>query len=201
MRRIEELAPPMDLPLHPPGRSVAFSGVLLLVTIELAVFVSFVVSYFYLRMGIPLWPPPDAGMPKLLVSGAGQGLLTLSALPMLLAERHFRRDRPRTLRWAIPAGLLFVGGYVALKIVELLGVSYHWASHAYGSINWTLSAYQLLHIVGLGGFALLVWGFAVRGALEGQRKTAVEAVGLYWYFVVASSWLAWLTTHLSPYVL
>lgn len=195
-------APFAELPLTTPGRSVGWGGVALLAVIELIVIGSMIASYFYLRVGTPLWPPPDAGMPRLLLAGVGQGLLTLSAAPAYLSERAWRlRADGRPLAWLFPIGFVMVAAYAALKVLEYAQVSYTWASHAYGSISWTLTGYQLLHTVVLLVFGLVVWTFARIGGLGAQRSMAVECVALYWYFLVVSSLLEFITTHLSPYLL
>ncbi len=198
--------PPGDdvhaLPLAGHERSQAWAGVLMLAVIELAAVGAMIASYFYLRVGTPLWPPSDAGMPDLVLGGVGQALLTVSAVPVYVAERAYRfRQNARPLLWLFPAGLALVVAYVVLKIVEYAKVSYGWSSHAYGSISWTLTGYQLLHAAILIVFAGVVWGFARAYPLRQQRHAAVECVALYWYFVVVSSVLEFLTTHVSAFLL
>lgn len=190
------------LPLTAHERSQAWAGVLMLAVIELAALGAMIASYFYLRVGTPLWPPSDAGMPDLVLGGVGLGLLTVSAVPVLIAERAYRfRQNTRPLLWLFPVGLALVVAYVVLKVVEYAQVSYGWSSHAYGSISWTLTGYQLLHAAILVVFACVVWVFARAYPLRQQRHAAVECVALYWYFVVVSSVLEFLTTHVSAYLL
>ncbi len=191
-----------ELPLNSGERSPAWTGVVLLAVIELMVVGALIASWFYLRVGTAQWPPADAGMPDLVLGGAGQLLLTLSALPVWLSERAYRHHADeRPLRRLFPLALLMVGAYAALKCFEYAKVSYRWSSHAYGSISWTLTGYQLLHAAVLIVFGLVVWGFVRGHDLKGQRNAAVECVALYWYFLVASSLLEFLTTHVSPYLL
>jgi heme/copper-type cytochrome/quinol oxidase subunit 3 len=182
-----------------PLSSPVYQGVLLLVVIELTVMVSLMVSYFYLRMGHALWPPVDAGMPELAWPAVRQGLLTLSAVPIFLAVRRRRQGASRALGWAIPLGLLLVGGYLGLLVQEYSQLDYDWTTHAYGSINWTMTFYQVLHVVVIIGFGATLWVLERRGGLQGQRAAAIEGLALYWYFLVGSSWLGFVTTHLSPY--
>lgn len=186
-----------------PGRerSLLWAGVLLLAVIELTVIASLIASYFYLRLGVPLWPPADVPMPSLLTPSIGQVCLLLSAIPLALADHGYRKSGKAPLHLLLAPALVLAAAYLALKIEEYAGLDYRWDSHAYGSISWTISAYQLLHIVAVLGAGSVLWLMSLSRIGERIRVTAVEAIALYWYFVAGSSLLSFAVLYGSPYVL
>lgn len=190
-----------ELPTQPRGRSLAWQGVLLLVAIEATVVASLIASYFYLRMGHPMWPPAEVPLPSLTRPTVAQALLILSAVPIWWMERRFRRGEAAKLGWLLGGGVLLACGYVTLSVLDLAKLSYRWYSHAYGSISWTLTAYQLLHlaaILGLSGYVAM--SFAL-GRLQKRRSASVEVLALYWYFVAISSAAVWATLYVSPHLM
>lgn len=190
-----------SLPRVPRGRSVAFGGMALLVVIELTVVSSLAVSYFYLRVNSPFWPPPGVELPEVLLAALEAGLLLASAVPMRLSTRAWGLDRVRPLRWLIPVSLGLLAASLALKGVELARLEYSLNSHAYGSIVWTIHGYSALHVVALFTALAVLWLMVVRGHLNMTRGAAVEALALYTYFVGASGLMVFATLSLSPYLL
>lgn len=162
-------------------------GVILLVAIEATLLALFVVSYVYLWLGSPQWPPPGVGAPDLLSPTVGQLLLLVSPLPAWLGLRALMRGRRGPLLVGLPLGLLLAGGYLVLKTGEYARRAFGWDAHAYGSLDWTMSGYAALHVVVLllaGGF---VWLLALRGHFHTGRYTGVQALLIYWLFVALGS--------------
>lgn len=184
-----------------PERSLLWGGVLLLALIELTVIASLIASYFYLRMGATFWPPADVSLPSLVLPSIGQAALVLSAVPLALADRGYRAGRRPSLRWLLAPGLALASVYLVLKGIEYAKLGYRWDSHVYGSINWTITAYQLLHIVIVLGAGGVLWALSWTPLRERISRTAVEALALYWYFVAASSLLSFAVLYGTPYVL
>jgi heme/copper-type cytochrome/quinol oxidase subunit 3 len=175
-------------------------GVLLLITIEGTVLVLLVVSYFYLRLGAEAWPPPGVPLPDLLEPTIGQALLLASLLPAWLGLRAIARGRVGVLLAAIPAGVLLAGGYLVQKVLEYADADYLWTAHAYGSLDWTMSAYAMLHVVVVILAAVMVWALAWHGHFGAHRYTGVQALLIYWAFAAVGSVLFYATQYLSPYL-
>jgi heme/copper-type cytochrome/quinol oxidase subunit 3 len=88
-----------------------------------------------------------------------------------------------------------------LKGVEHAQMTYSAGSHAYCSIVWTISGYSALHVLAVLVMGTVLWVFQRRGQLRGRRVVAVEAVGVYWYFVALSTIPVFGTLYLAPYVI
>jgi cytochrome c oxidase subunit I+III len=201
----EELAAersvPSNLPAVPKGLSTLWVGVALLALIELTAMVTLVVSYFYLRASNEVWPPPGVPLPDWLLSGAGTLLLVASGVLIRVAEKRFAAGSGGPLRVLLPLAMLLALGYLGLKAFELGDSPYTWASHAYGSMIWTINGYESFHVIAVLVMGVALWALHHRGYLVGRRYVVVSAIAFYWYFVVASALLVYLGLYVSPYLL
>jgi cytochrome c oxidase subunit I+III len=189
------------LPAMSRGRSTAWAGMLMLVVIELVAFGALWASYFYLRMQPADWPPGGIPHPDVLLPAISSGLLLLSGIPVWMAERAARAGALDRLRFLMPIALVMAVGYLVLKAAEHMQMEYTWASHAYGSIVWTISGYSAFHVLGLLVMGTVVWVMHQSGHLRGRRVAAVEAIGVYWYFVAITSIPVFGVLYVAPYLI
>ncbi len=173
-------------------------GAILLVVIEATIASLFVVSYFYLRLGAPEWPPAGTAPPELLEPTVAQLLLLLSPVPVWVALRPLARDRAGPLLWALPLGLLLAFLYLALQVRSYLDREDLWNTHAYGSLNWSMGGYAGLHVVTVLLAGSVIWALAKRGHFGARRHTGVQALLVYWIFVAVSSLFFYATQYLAP---
>jgi cytochrome c oxidase subunit I+III len=195
------------LPMHPAGgRAFVWSGMVLFLLIEGTVVASLVTSYFYFRvMAAAGWPPPGVPLPQLTSPAVAVALLALSFLLVWVAQRARRFGRRKGFRGAGFAACGLLAAYVAWSLRELSELPFTWFDHAYGSLVWTLSGYQLLH-----GFVLLSLGLGVlllgkrheRSPLEEDSSfdSAWGVLRLYWVFVVLASIPMYGALYLVPYL-
>lgn len=181
------------------GRSPLIWGVALLVVIEGTLLALFVVSYFYLRLGTPAWPPPDVEPPELLLPGVAQLCLLASPIPVWLGLRGLVDGRAAALKAALPAGLVLAAAYVALVAWVYAGREYTWVTHTYGSLDWSMSAYAALHAVTVLLAGAFVWLLALRDHFGPHRYTGVQALLVYWIFVAVGSLLFFGVQYGAPY--
>lgn len=127
-----------SLPTYAFGpRDPLWWGVAGLIAIEATVFALTAVAYFYLRGGEIEWPPPGARMPQVL-GWAGVVCLLASLWPMLLANRAALAMKLRPMRfWLLVASVIGLAA-LALRAMEMGGMTFRWNSHAYGSVVWTI---------------------------------------------------------------
>lgn len=181
-------------------RSPIIWGVLLLIAIESTLLTLFVFSYVYLRMGADAWPPPGVAPPDLFEPAIAQVLLLVSVVPVWIGLRALSRDRPGPILVGLPAGLAPAAGYLLLKVREYGAREYLWSSHAYGSIDWTMSGYAGLHVIAVLLAGTVVWLLSLRGHFHADRYTGVQALALYWAFVALGSVVFFATQYLSPHL-
>ena len=80
-------------------RAPLWWGQILMMVIEGSLFVLLIASYFYIRVGFDVWPPPDIdpvgmGMPTL-----GFVILLLSAVPMYIAGKGTEKKERGKVVW------------------------------------------------------------------------------------------------------
>ncbi|WP_438025255.1 cytochrome c oxidase subunit 3 [Sorangium sp. So ce233] len=176
-------------------------GIALLVLIEAVGAASLLTSYFYLRVRAGAWPPAGHEPPALALASVAAGALAASVVPVAWAERAARRGAQRRLKVGLLLGLLLLAGYAALSVRDLVTGTASWDADIYGSILWTITGHQLMHVLVLGAFAGAVAALAWRGHFDRERRDAVQAAALYWYFVAASGLLGYATVHVAPRLL
>jgi cytochrome c oxidase subunit I+III len=189
------------LPPLPRGRSAAWAGMAILVAIELTALGSLYASYFYLRLSQPVWPPGGIPHPDLVLPAIASALLLLSGIPMWMAERSARAGMVPRLATLMPLGMLLVAAYLALTVLSHMQMDYDGTSHAYGSIVWTISGMSVLHAVAVFVLGAVLWVMQSSGHLRGRRVAAVEAIGVYWYFVALSAVTTFGVLYVAPYLL
>lgn len=182
------------------GRSPIIWGVALLVVIEGTLLSLFVVTYFYLRMGVPEWPPAGVPLPDLLLPTVAQLCLLASPFPLWYGLRSVAGDRAGPLLLGLPGGIVLALAYLGLVVMSYADREYAWVSHAYGSLDWSMSAYAALHVVSVVLAGAFVWLLAYRGHFGSHRYTGLQALLVYWLFVVGGSLLFYGVQYVAPHV-
>lgn len=167
------------------SRGSLWWGMILLLTIESAVFATLIASYFYLRMGLPDWPPAGIDPPKLLLPTINTLVLLASSAPMYLADSGITKGNVRRLIWGLAAAGLLGLVFLVLKVIEYSNVPYRWDDHAYGSIVWLIIGFHSAHVGSVVLKTVVMLVLASRGYFNGQRHLGVQINGIYWHFVVA----------------
>jgi cytochrome c oxidase subunit 3 len=157
-------------------------GMVLFLASELMFFGGLFASYFTLRSRTEPWPPPDVrlDLPLTLVATV---LLTTSSLTMHLALARLRGGDERAVRRWLAATFLLGAVFLATKGYEFATADFGIASHAYGSLWFTILGAHGLHLLAGLGLLVVVAARSVRGAYAGGEHAGAVAVGYYWQFV------------------
>lgn len=176
------------LPTHAFGhRNLMWWGTMGLIAIEGTVFALAIVSYFYLRIHAPKWPP-NTPPPDWLWGTLNTAVLLASLWPNQRLKQAAEAGDLRRMRAGFFWCLAFSVAFLVLRVFEFRHLNVRWDNDAYGSIVWLLLGLHTLHLLtdtyDTGVLAVLMY----TGPLEGQRLVDVSENAVYWYFVVAS-WL------------
>jgi cytochrome c oxidase subunit 3 len=173
-------------------RSLIWWGNTLLLIIETMMFALLVATYLYLQRNFPEWPPPLTNaavtishpVPPLLQPTFTLGLLVMSMIPAIVADRAGRAMNERAVRWSF--GTLVATGVAAaaLRFHELPALQFSWDENAYASTIWTIVCLHLLHIVvaTAENIAMFVW--VILHPLDRKHARDVRVSVAYWYWVV-----------------
>lgn len=158
---------------------------------ELMFFAGLIFSFWVVRLGAPMWPPPLQPRLPVAVTAVNTVVLLFSSVALVAAARVRARD-PRAFRRglivaaALGGLFLVVQGYEWFRLVHFgLTVS----SGVYGATFYTLIGTHAAHVVGAVGWLGLVGWWVHRGQVTAEHDAALDACAIYWIFVCAL-WLA-----------
>lgn len=187
------------LPDHAFGHhGLIWWGTVSFMVIEGTMFITVLITYFYLKLRVSEWPPsvPD---PDVAFGTINTVILFTSCLPNHWAKRAAERyDLPRVRLWMVVA-MAFGLAFLVVRVFEFASLAVSWDSNAYGSVVWVLMGLHTTHLATdfLDTGVLTVLMFSRHGT-ELRRFVDISENGLYWYFVVASWIPIYLTVYWAP---
>lgn len=168
-----------------PGRSVAWWGMLLVITTEGMVFAVLLAAWLYLRASSPSWPPAGTELPDLRLTIPFSFVLWASSIPVLAAERALARGRLVAFRTFMTVAWLMGAAFLAYTIHDFQALHYGWRDSAYASGFYAIVGLHAIHLgVGLAMVAVVVVKAALGRYDRGHHRSA-EVAALYWHFVDA----------------
>ncbi|MEX2289447.1 MAG: cytochrome c oxidase subunit I [Mycobacteriales bacterium] len=179
---------------------VARVGTALAILFVAIAFASLLLSYFYLRLENPQWPPTGVGDPPLGQPLIAAALVVASGAGMWTAQRRIAvGDRRGFLAGLVAALALAVAGG-AVQVLALAQYDAVWRAHAYGSIFYTLAGFVLLVAAGAAIMLAMVVHWALRGVYTPRRHAPIANVASFWTAMLVV-WIGGFgTLHLAPYL-
>jgi heme/copper-type cytochrome/quinol oxidase subunit 3 len=185
-------------------RAFGWWGMVWLVATEATLFALLIASYFYLRFRSgPVWPPDGIAAPDLGLPLAMTVILWSSSIPVHLAHRGVRTDRPGRLKAGLAAGFLLGAVFLVTTVaVEWPEVRHEFGptTNSYGSLFFTITGFHAAHV--LAGLLLCLWTQvrAWHGAFDAHRHLTVQNFTIYWHFVDVVWAFVLATVYVSPHL-
>jgi cytochrome c oxidase subunit 3 len=172
-------------------RSPLWWSLILLCAIEGTMLVLLVLSYFYVRDRTSPWPPTLGLRPAAWIMTMELALMIASCLPMIASSQAAKRGDVRGMRRTLIVGTALAVAAGVCRWQVFAHLPFHWDSHAYGSVVWTLLGVQLTH--GLSGILENAVFIALLfiGPVEEKHRVDVSVSTVLWWFVVAGTFLVW----------
>jgi cytochrome c oxidase subunit 3 len=170
-------------------------GIIGLIVIETTVVATFIASYFYLRMGAVVWPPPGVAPPDLLWPTINMIVLLASAAAMWAAGQAMNRNRKNLFSVLIALSLVLASSALVFRWQQFQDLDFRWDSHAYGSIVWTITGFHFIHVVSAVIGTAVVFILSLMKYFDKDRQLAVVVDTMYWYFVM----FAWVPFYVVLY--
>jgi cytochrome c oxidase subunit III len=171
-------------------------GMILLLTIESAVFGTLIASYLYLRFNSPAWPPGEIEPPELLLPTITSLVLFASSLLVWWADRGLKKGDVARLKLGLGVSLALGMVFLALKTYEYMDADYRWDTHAYGSIVWTIIVFHSAHVATVVMKGCVMEFLAFRGFFTEEQRLGIDINGIYWHFVA----LIWIPLYVTIYL-
>jgi cytochrome c oxidase subunit I+III len=171
------------------GLAILFAGI---------AFASLLLSYFYLRLENPMWPPQGVADPPLAWALVAAALVVVSGLAVWAALRRVAGGDHGGFIRALAVALLLAVGAGVVQWADIGRLDYHGTAHAYGSIFFTLagfvSAVALAAVITLA--MTLYW--ASRGLYTRHQYAPITNVARFWTAMVVIWVVGFGTLYLGP---
>jgi len=183
-----------------PRQEVGWWAMAIVCATEAAFFAYLLMSYFYLSLRSPSWPPPGTEAPRLVRPSVMTALLVSSSLVLWWGERGIEQGRQRRLRVGLVGAVVLGAAFLTMQLLEYrreLRLMQP-GTHAYASIFYTTTAFHGAHVT----FGVLLLLFTLARALLGhfdeQSHLGVKVTSLYWHFVDVVWLFIFTMLYLSP---
>jgi cytochrome c oxidase subunit I+III len=179
---------------------VATWGMGLMILFAAIAFSALLLSYFYLRLENPRWPPPGIAEPGLTRALVAAALVVASGAAVRAALLRVRAADQGGFIRALAAALVLAGAGAVVQLVDVAGLDFGGTTHAYGSIFFTLTGF--LAVVAVGGLIMvgLTLYWAVRGLYSARRHANVANVARFWAAMVVMWVIGFGTLYLGPHL-
>jgi len=172
--------PPYDIS----SQSPLFWGQVLMCVIEGTLFCMMIATYFYLRLGVDVWPGPGIRPPDLTLSSWALVPLLASCGGSYLASEAAKKNSRSgmLLGLSINLGLAFV--FLVLRGIAWKSLNFTWASNAHGSIVWAILFLHSYDIVADVIMTIVLFIIVASGQYGPRQRIGVHVDSVLWYFLV-----------------
>jgi cytochrome c oxidase subunit I+III len=179
---------------------VATWGMGLMILFVGIAFASLLLSYFYLRLENPLWPPPGIAEPGLARAMVAAALVVASGAAVRAALRRVRATDQRGFILGLAGALVLAGGGALVQFLDVAQLDFGGTDHAYGSIFYTLTWFVAVVAVGALIMVALSLYWAVRGDYTVRRHANVANIARFWAAMVVIWVVGFGTLYLGPHL-
>ncbi|WP_420452660.1 cbb3-type cytochrome c oxidase subunit I [Ilumatobacter sp.] len=143
-------------------------------------FGSFVLSYFYLRIENPVWPPAGVERPSVLVALSVVALMVAASGAALAGRRALLDERGGGLVTGLAVATVAGIAAGAVLVLDLLGLGFGSTDHSYGSIFHTFAGFALLMVFVAVVLSTMTLYDAARGRFTQRRFSPVDNAVRTW---------------------
>jgi cytochrome c oxidase subunit I+III len=177
---------------------VAAWGTALVILVVAVGFAGLLLSYFYLRLENPQWPPPGIANPGVGRAILAAALVVASGVAVRAALRRVRTADQRGFIAALSAALALAGGGAVVQLLDIARLGFGWTDHAYGSIFFLLAGFVAMVAAAALIVVALTLYWAVRGQYTARRHANVANITRFWAAMVVIWVVGFATLYLGP---
>jgi heme/copper-type cytochrome/quinol oxidase subunit 3 len=166
------------------NQSPLWWGQVLMCGIEGSLLCMLAAAYFYLRLGVDVWPPPGVRLPGTVLPTVALIPLLASCVGSYLASEAAKKGSRRGMIIGLVLNLALAAVFLVLRALEWGSLNFTWASDAHGSIVWTILFLHSYDVVAdLLMTAVLIIIVAI-GKYGPKQRIGVHVDSVIWYFLV-----------------
>jgi heme/copper-type cytochrome/quinol oxidase subunit 3 len=182
------------------GYPTAWWGMVVLITTEAMVFVALLSSYFFVRAGAQVWPPPGIKPPELHRSVLFTVVLLGSSIPIFWMEHALHRRNMRQVEISLAIAFVMGAAFLVNTGYDFLNMEFGLRDNAYASLFWVIIGLHAIHVfVGL-LMSATVQAKVVTGRITPDHHVTPEVFALYWHFVDGVWIFVFSSLLLSPHI-
>jgi cytochrome c oxidase subunit I+III len=184
------------------GGSVVVStwGMGLMILFTGIAFATLLLSYFYLRLENPVWPPAGIADPNLAAAIAAAALVVASGGSIYAALRRVRAADQRGFIVGLVAALVLAAAGMFVQWADVAGLEFAWTANAYGSIFYTLTGFLFLTAIGAVIMVALAAYWAMRGQYTVRRHANAANVARFWTAMVVMWVVGFAVLYFGPHL-
>jgi cytochrome c oxidase subunit I+III len=179
---------------------VAAWGTALVILVVAVAFAALLLSYFYLRLENPQWPPPGIADPDVGRAILAAALVVASGVAVRAALRRVRAADQRGFVAALGAALALAGGGAVVQLLDLARLGFGWTDHAYGSIFFLLAGFVAMVAAAALIVVALTLYWAIGGQYTARRHANVANITRFWAAMVVIWVVGFATLYLGPHL-
>ena len=176
--------PPYDIS----NQSPLFWGQVLMCLIEGSLLCMLIATYFYLRLGVDVWPGPGVRLPSLTLSSLALIPLIVSCGGSYLASEAAKKDSRSGMLLGLGLNLGFAIVFLVLRAFAWNSLNFTWASDAHGSIVWSILFLHSYDIVADVLMTVVLMVIVASGRYGPRQRIGVHVDSVLWYFL-AGIWI------------
>jgi heme/copper-type cytochrome/quinol oxidase subunit 3 len=172
--------PPYDVSNQAP----LFLGQVLMCLIEGSLLCMLIATYFYLRLGVNVWPGPGVRVPSLTFSSCALVPLLASCVGSYLASQAAKKNSRSGMLFGLSLNLGLAIIFLLLRALEWNSLNFTWAADAHGSIVWTILFLHSYDVVADLLMTAVLIVIVASGRFGPRQRIGVHVDSVLWYFLV-----------------
>jgi cytochrome c oxidase subunit I+III len=161
-----------------------FWGQVLMCLIEGSLLCTLIATYFYLRLGVNVWPGPGIRLPDLTFSTWALVPLLASCIGSYLASEAAKKNNRGGMLLGLGLNLGLATIFLVLRALEWKSLNFTWASDAHGSIFWGILFLHSYDIVADLLMTTVLIFIVASGRYGPRQRIGVHVDSVLWYFLV-----------------
>lgn len=167
------------------NQSLLWWGQCMMCVIEGTLFCMLMATYFYLRLGVDVWPPPGVQLPGIPLSTFALIPLVASCAGSYWASEAAKKGNRRGMILGLTLNLVLALAFLTLRGLEMKSFNFTWATDAHGSIVWTILFLHTYDVVADLIMTTVLIGIIATGRYGEKQRIGVHVDSILWYFLVA----------------
>ncbi|HVW10054.1 MAG TPA: cytochrome c oxidase subunit 3 [Bryobacteraceae bacterium] len=166
------------------NQSPLWAGQVVMCAIEATLFVILIATYFYLRLGVDVWPPPGTQIPGTIIPTIALIPLLASCAGSYIASEGARKNSRREMLFGMILNLGLAIAFLVLRAISWTSFNFRWNTDAHGSIVWDM---LFLHTYDVGAdllMTLVLVAIVAAGRGGPKQRIGVHVDSVLWYFLV-----------------